>query len=500
VTPKNTLQPYFGEQIESRDGVHRVHISYPVLADVETADGNVATEFNGVVSTAFSLADMGKELESELSSELKGRLGIIDTAGTIIYSPGRDFAGLNVFGEEYQTAISKNVIPEDQIGRWNEQLRASLESGKRGWGDFSISGIITTSAYQPIIINGRHVMTFYLELPHTMTAQTAALIEQQRNFSIISVIAIAGVSLALAIAVLKWNTRLQSTISQRTDDLAKKSQALQTSNKLLIESNKELELRNQELVVARKLAEDHEKTQKEFINIAAHELRTPIQPLVGIAEMLGAKLRDDSTESIPITRPEIEIIVRNANRLMNLSSDILAVSRIESSSLNLNKEEIDLEEKVRSVVDDMRHFISDGKKVEVRFLSKVPREELPFMVEADRERIFQVLANLLSNARKFTEAGQIVITVESKDGDAVVSVMDTGSGIDRDIFPKLFTKFATKSQRGTGLGLFISKSIVEAHGGRIWAQNNKDGKGATFSFTIPVLKKQLPAPDESRRE
>jgi signal transduction histidine kinase len=343
-------------------------------------------------------------------------------------------------------------------------------------------------------------MTFYLELPHTMTAQTAALIEQQRNFSIISVIAIAGVSLALAIAVLKWNTRLQSTISQRTDDLAKKSEALQTSNKLLIESNKELELRNQELVVARKLAEDHEKTQKEFINIAAHELRTPIQPLVGIAEMLGAKLRDDSTESIPITRPEIEIIVRNANRLMNLSSDILAVSRIESSSLNLNKEEIDLEEKVRSVVDDMRHFISDGRNVEVRFVSKVPREELPFMVEADRERIFQVLANLLSNARKFTEAGQIVITVESKDGDAVVSVMDTGSGIDRDISPKLFTKFATKSQRGTGLGLFISKSIVEAHGGRIWAQNNKDGKGATFSFTIPVLKKQLPAPDESRRE
>jgi signal transduction histidine kinase len=333
-----------------------------------------------------------------------------------------------------------------------------------------------------------------------MTSQTAALIDQQRNYSIISVIAIAGVSLALAIAVLRWNSKLQSTISQRTQDLARQSEALQSSNKLLVDSNKELELRNQELVIARKRAEDQEKSQKEFINIAAHELRTPIQPLVGIAEMLGEKLRDPNTESISITKPEIEIVVRNANRLMNLSSDILAVSRIESRSLHLNKEEMDLEKKICTIVDDMHHFISDGRNVRLRYVSKVPREELPLLVEADRERLFQVLANLISNARKFTDEGEIVVTVESNAGDAVVSVSDTGSGIDREILPRLFTKFATKSEKGTGLGLFISKSIVEAHGGRIWAQNNTAGKGATFSFTLPVLKKQLPGPDEPRRD
>ena len=112
-------------------------------------------------------------------------------------------------------------------------------------------------------------------------------------------------------------------------------------------------------------------------------------------------------------------------------------------------------------------------------------------LEADKRRISQVIYNLLHNAIKFTNEGSIIISVKRKVDDnklIVVSINDTGKGIDSQIFPRLFSKFATKSENRTGLGLFISKSIVEAHGGRIWAQNNRDGKGATFAFSLPLSK------------
>ena len=110
-------------------------------------------------------------------------------------------------------------------------------------------------------------------------------------------------------------------------------------------------------------------------------------------------------------------------------------------------------------------------------------------VNADKVRICEVISNLLGNAIKFTtkEAGRnITIKAEKKDSQAIVSIKDTGSGIDPEIKPKLFSKFVTNSPGGTGIGLFISKSIVEAHGGRIWAENNADGKGATFTFSLPL--------------
>jgi signal transduction histidine kinase len=121
---------------------------------------------------------------------------------------------------------------------------------------------------------------------------------------------------------------------------------------------------------------------------------------------------------------------------------------------------------------------------------------MPIFVEADKIRIFQVISNLLSNAIKFTDKGGTVsISIEKRDGteaekkkqDAIVSIRDSGAGIAPEIRHRLFSKFATKSDRGTGLGLFISKSIVEAHGGKIWAENNPDGRGVTFYFTLPIL-------------
>ena len=225
---------------------------------------------------------------------------------------------------------------------------------------------------------------------------------------------------------------------------------------------------------------EHDKMQKEFINIAAHELRTPTQSILGYAEILEM----ESERSRQLANP----ILRNAIRLQRLTGDILDVTRIESQTLRLNKEEFDLNEVISNVIKDCKSQIDSERIKLVYEYSRVNN----IIVNADKNRLNQVISNLISNSIKFTQGewGTISITTKREENSKAItiSVKDTGKGIDPEIIPRLFTKFATKSDTGTGLGLFISKSIVEAHGGRIWAENNKDGKGATFYFTLPVSK------------
>ena len=187
----------------------------------------------------------------------------------------------------------------------------------------------------------------------------------------------------------------------------------------------------------------------------------------------------------------LKVINGNARRLQRLTENILDITRIESQSLGIKKERFSLNEKIRNVIIDVNNQpqVRSNDSVKILFEAK---EDL--FVEADRIRIYQVISNLLNNALKFTKKGNITITVlshnkeedRSDKGEATISVTDTGIGIHPEIFPKLFTKFATKSDGGTGLGLYISKGIVEAHGGRIWAKNNTDTKGATFGFSLPL--------------
>jgi two-component system, OmpR family, sensor histidine kinase VicK len=243
-----------------------------------------------------------------------------------------------------------------------------------------------------------------------------------------------------------------------------------------------------------------EKMEKEFVNMAAHELRTPVQPLLGMTDILlsqfeedhqqqegGKKKKKNRKKEISVTKEEIEMIARNAKRLERLTSDILDVSRIESNALKLNVEMIDLNKKIRTVVDDeMSVVIQQGKELRIIFDQ---RERAPLFVKGDKSRLFEVLSNLIGNAIKFTDSGgSITVTAEriAAKNEAIVTIKDTGKGIDREILPRLFTKFASKSDIGTGLGLFLSKGIIQAHGGKIWAENNKEGKGATFRFTLPL--------------
>jgi two-component system, OmpR family, sensor histidine kinase VicK len=220
--------------------------------------------------------------------------------------------------------------------------------------------------------------------------------------------------------------------------------------------------------------------QKDFVNIAAHELRTPIQPILSLSEIIRPKV--DNKE-----REYIDVIIRNAKRLQRLAEDILDVTKIESYSLTLHKERFNLNEVISNTIQDIRNQISNGK---VKMLYEFDKDLL--FIEADKERITQVISNLLSNAVKFTKEGTISIEVEKKDSQVFVIVKDTGEGIDPEILPQLFSKFVSKSFEGTGLGLFIAKGIVEAHGGKIWAENNNNSgngkeKGATFYFTLPNI-------------
>ncbi len=240
-----------------------------------------------------------------------------------------------------------------------------------------------------------------------------------------------------------------------------------------------------------------EKMEKEFVNMAAHELRTPVQPLLGMTDILMSQFEEDQQheasnknsnkkKEITVTKEEIEMIARNAKRLERLTSDILDVSRIEGNALRLNVEVIDLNEKIRIVVNDEINAIPQGKKLKIIFDQ---RERAPLFIKGDKSRLFEVLSNLIGNAIKFTDSGGTITVTAEKTADkneAVVSIKDTGKGIDTEILPRLFTKFASKSDNGTGLGLFLSQGIIQAHGGKIWAENNKDGIGATFRFTLPL--------------
>jgi signal transduction histidine kinase len=245
----------------------------------------------------------------------------------------------------------------------------------------------------------------------------------------------------------------------------------------------------------------HDKMQKEFINIAAHELRTPIQPILGLAEVLSSK-----RGRIEQYNELIDAIIRNAKRLQRLTEDILDVTKIESNSLTLNKQQFNLNDMITSAINDIivkKDFNSENVKILYEpNNNKQDNNNNNIFVQADRSRLTQVISNLLSNAVKFTKKGTISVTTQieeeeqddqNDDGDdngsnkvVVISIKDTGSGISPEMFPRLFSKFATESDKGTGLGLFIAKSIVEAHGGNIWAENNADGKGATFVLSLPI--------------
>jgi signal transduction histidine kinase len=455
--PKETHQVYFSSVVESNDQVNRLYISYPILDENDSEVSSAAYRFEGIIVAGIRTDVLGRYLENQLSPSLESEVGLLDNTGIILYNEEQQYVGKNAFGVRFQDHLTS--IDVEFLRAMNQGLEDAIDGGS-GSLDVSFRGDErATYVYKPIVLEGKQFGVLYILAPHTYAVDVAPLIEQQKNLSLVLMIIIAGAALGAILVIFGWNKKLEETVSERTSELLSANERMMA----------------------------HDKMQTEFINIAAHELRTPVQPLLGIAEMLETQFEGGRKE-ISVTKPEVDMLVRNAHRLLNLSSGILEVSRIESNSLKLNREPTDIKTKLETIVHDMQSFLPPERNIKIRIENKVTPADQPVLVDADRDRIFEVISNLLSNAIKFTSSGEIVVMVETDDRDFVtVGIRDSGKGISDEIMPRLFTKFATNSETGTGLGLFIAKSIVEAHGGRIWARNNEDGRGATFSFSLPLI-------------
>ena len=539
--PKSTHEPYYSNVIESVDNVPRLFVSLPIMSNylnqsgnsiIGNIDYNTNTEtnpnpgsnnqqqvFKGIVYSGIRLDTVSDLLKDQLIPEFQSSVSLLDRNGTILYSQNQSFIGQNVFSNEIQSLFYRSITPESK-DKFNNILRSSLV-GKEGSEDIKISGQTTTVSYQPVIIEtnqknnnssnheNNYFMSLYVVSPHLLASNVGALIDQQRNFSIIIVIIISALALGIAFLVITWNKRLRTTVNTKTAELKGANEQLKA----------------------------HDKMQREFINIAAHELRTPTQAVLGYSEILKKLSREENRHN-----EMIDAIHRNATRLQRLANDILDVTRIESKTLKLRKERFNLNEALSHVVNDYKNEINkNNPQISISYEPAIEPGNGGPLIVADKERVIQVVSNLINNAIKFTTQGTISVSAKIireneemstknkdrrtpedhmmrtdkeirrfDDRQVLVSIKDTGSGIDSEIVPKLFSKFTTKSLKGTGLGLFISKSIVEAHGGKIWAENNDrcDGdylhsrndnedrgglkesgnerRGATFNFTLPL--------------
>ena len=452
---RDTLQPVFSEGFTGIDGTFRIALTVPII-------NNDSGEYIGIVGVTiptepfFSLYGNIHDINSQF-------LVIYDKKGTLL-AVGADesLLGLNFFEDVVQTFINHNQILTN--------LTQNLLKGISGSAiyDYGRGERITTN--YPVFINDKTPYFIQIVTPTgTIYSEINNVLfgEKLQMFTLIGG-TVAAIT-TLIMFLIKWNIVLDNQVKKRTKELR--------------ESNRQLTLSNQEIAQANEELKVHDKLQREFINVASHEIKTPIQAILTFSQLLQ-KYPERQTEFTPA-------ISRNSLRLQRLSNDILDVAKIESRSLKLNKEIFDLNQVISNIIEDHKSIIlKKNNKVKLLFY---PSKEI-LLVEADKERIVGVISNLLSNAIKFSKEGEIFVSTEMKDNNnnnfhALVTVKDTGEGIDPEILPKIFSKFITKSFEGLGLGLYISKNIVEAHGGKIWAENNnKNGNhGAIFYFTLPLI-------------
>jgi signal transduction histidine kinase len=444
---RTTLMPVFSNGYEGRDGTYRIALTYPI---VNRGTG----EYIGLVGTLIPTIQFFEHY-GNIHNIKSQYLAVLDRQSNHLIHPLKQFVGIPFFGNYTQRFTEHNMILNNLIRR--------VMSGQTDLAVYDfINGQRLTTGY-PIFVQGKPMYFVFVITPtSTIFSQINDVIftERLEMFSLL-----AGVTAAVAVLILfllKWSNTLERRVKTRTKELD--------------ESNQRLEGLNEQLKI-------NEKLQKEFVNIAAHELRTPIQPILGLTEILKSTTRDTKDHEL------VDVVYRNAKRLQHLTEDILDVNRIESQSLLLNKERFNLTEMIMDAIADSKNQIAQENKdnLTLKFINKDKESQEDIFVVADKGRISRVISNLLSNAVKFTKEGIITVSTQKNDNEVLVSIKDTGAGIDAEILSRLFTKFTTKSETGgTGLGLFISKSIVDAHGGKIWGKNNLDGKGATFTFSLPV--------------
>jgi signal transduction histidine kinase len=455
-------QPYISSGFVGALGRYIIAIGIPIT-NLETG------KHVGIIATAPLTTKFFERYGNILDIDTQFIVAV-DRDGKYLTAAPPELVGKDFFGEEVQKLTNGNL---DVYTLYENAVRF----GKPGSAAFDAGfGERFVTAYPVVYGHQGQIMTVILSTP------TAAIYSEVENAlfiqklqTIVILTAATSATSALIFFILRRNAALERKVEGRTLELST--------------ANEELRI--------------HDKMQRDFINVAAHELRTPIVPILNLSELLHSKIRGQQQEKGQEEQKQndmlemLEIILRNANRLHQLTENILDVTRIQSHTLKLRKERFNLEDAILSVVEDYRKQIASGNNNTNNIKLIYEPRNGTILVEADRQRLTQVISNLLGNAIKFTkeEGGTVIVSIDRRKEDrreALVAITDTGIGIDGEIMPRLFTQFATKSYHGTGLGLFISKSIVEAHGGRMWANNNNNNdsdrkhKGATFYFTLPV--------------
>ncbi|HET6726805.1 MAG TPA: sensor histidine kinase [Nitrososphaeraceae archaeon] len=460
---KDTQVPSYSNKIKLTEGQSGILILYPIIdTQNKTITQNKTNQvFKGAILAGISSETLDNFLQGQISPLSSANLSLVDSSGMMILTGIPKLVDANVFDKKFDSSIGRSVNDNNREKNIINVFRSAVLNPRVGSTDVISNGKDVTVSYSPVISNGIHYFTIVLFLPHTLASLLDDLVVQQRNFAILAMIIIISSAIGIFFVITYWNKGLRKVVYIQTKELQ------ETTKKLTY----------------------HDKLQKEFIDIAAHEFRTPIQSVLGYSEMIHANLKNFDQY--------FEKIIRNAKRLEKLTEDVLDVSRIEGKNLQLSKSYFDLNQTIKQVIEDHQKEALN-KEVQIIFDSK---KNIPATVYADEARLQQVIDNLLSNAINFTQNGTITITAyraqvdtkgeidESDRESIVVEMRDTGTGINSEMLPRLFDKFATRSMSGTGLGLYISKSIVDSHDGKIWAYNNKDGKGATFTFTLPINKK-----------
>jgi signal transduction histidine kinase len=446
---KNVMSSVVSDMYVGIDGKNRIAMAQPIITT-----NSSGSYYNGLVGARIPINEFFNYYGNiyDIQSQY---LAVLDNKGTQLVHPVDSLVGKPFFGNFTQNLTGHN-------DRLNNLVKTV------------ISGIPSSEVYQfinserlnagyPVIVEGSPKFSVFVITPTSIIySKINEIIDKERLQMLTLIIGIIAVVLLLILFLNRANSTLDKSVKKRT---------------------KELEDTNRRLEVANRNVQIHDNMQKEFINIAAHELRNPVQSLLGFSDILTKLIGN-----IEMYKHPMEAISRNTKRLKRLVDIVLDISQLDKDLLILNKEPINLKELITEIMINYRDRIKGDRKFNTVFEdSSAPNDSK--ILNADKSRLTQVIISLIDNALEFTkDEDEIIINMKkiNKEKEIEVTISDPGHGIHPDDLPLLFTRFIKKSSRGTGLGLYISKKIIEAHGGRIWAKNNQDGNGVTFGFGLPV--------------
>ena len=454
---KNTMSPVISDMFVGVDGKNRIAMTYPI-----TTTNSSGSYYSGLVGVVIPINEFFNYYGNiyDIKSQY---LSVLDNRDTLLVHPLPAIVGKPFFGNFTQNITGHN----DKL---NNLIKTVMSGAPSSEVYKFLNNERLTSGY-PVIVEGSPKYSVFVISPTSFIySKINEIIDKERLQMLTLIIAIIAVVLLLILFLSKVNSTLDKSVKKRT---------------------KELEDTNRKLEIANRNVQIHDDMQKEFINIAAHELRNPVQSLLGFSDILMKLIGN-----VELYKHPMEAINRNTKRLKRLVDIVFEISQLDNDLSLLNKGPIDLKE----LMTDIMTNYQDRKKGDRKYNIVLEESYAPNdsqILNADESRLTQVIMNLIDNAVEFTkDEDEIKIDMKKiNNGKEIeVTISDPGQGIHPDDLPLLFTRFVKKSSRGTGLGLYVSKKIIEAHGGKIWAKNNQDGKGVTFGFSLPV-QDQLSNPD-----